>query len=257
MAGLMAKNLSDTEIAQMFSDYVTRMEEKERHTGAAVKEADAFDTFLESEFPRNVRLQVNLYDRMMNTAIEFEESGFIAGFKTAMALMSGNDDLFPKPIETGVKTAQEQDLSTKPNKSTHKVETRQHEAANDVQATGKSKPIYAPAINSNFIEEDGVINTKQIADMFETTNFKVVRRIEKQILPYLDETTRKYFIKVEGHNIQHKTTVFYKLNKTACNLYLKEMEPKRKNFVNIAGGCAKLQELMQKVFPSERVPLPA
>ena len=62
MDGLMAKKLSDTEIAQMFADYVTRMEDRERHTGAAVKEADAFDTFLESEFPRNIRLQTNLYN---------------------------------------------------------------------------------------------------------------------------------------------------------------------------------------------------
>ena len=227
MDGLMAKKLSDTEIAQMFADYVTRMKDRERHTGAAVKEADAFDTFLESEFPRNIRLQTNLYNRMMNTAVEYEESGFIAGFKTAMALLSGQEELLPAPTQI----------------TTPKAET--------------SKPIYAPAINSNFIEEDGVINTKQIADMFETTNFKVVRRIEKQILPYLDEGTRKYFVKVEGHNIQHKPTVFYKLNKTACSLYLKEMEPKRKNFVNIAGGYAKLQELMRKVFPTEKVPLPA
>lgn len=257
MTGLMAKKLSDAEIAQMFADYVVRMEEKERHTRAAVKEADAFDTFLESEFPRNVRLQANLYGRMMNTAIEFEESGFIAGFKTAMALMSGNDDLLPKSTETEAKTAQEQDLTMKPNNSTPKVEISKHEATNKAQAAGESKPIYAPAINANFIEEAGVINTKQIADMFETTNFKVVRRIEKQILPYLDEATRKYFVKVEGHNIQHKPTVFYKLNKTACDLYLKEMEQKRKNFVNIAGGYAKLQELMQKVFPTEKVALPA
>lgn len=241
MVGLMAKNLSDTEIAQMFADYVTRMEGKERHTGAAVKEAGAFDTFLESEFPRNVRLQTNLYGRMMNTAVEFEESGFIAGFKTAMALLSGQEESLPVPTQI----------------TTSKVETSEHEAVKKAQEAGESKPIYAPAINSNFIEEAGVINTKQIADMFETTNFKVVRRIEKQILPYLDEATRKYFVKVEGHNIQHKPMVFYKLNKTACDLYLKEMEQKRKNFVNIAGGYAKLQELMQRVFPTEKVSLPA
>ena len=241
MTGLMAKKLSDTEIAQMLADYVVRKEEKERHTGAAVKEADAFDTFLESEFPRNIRLQTNLYDRMMNTAIEYEESGFIAGFKTAVALLSGQEELLPTPTQI----------------TTQKAETSQHEAVNDSHAVETNKPIYAPAINANFIEEAGVINTKQIADMFETTNFKVVRRIEKQILPYLDEATRKYFVKVEGHNIQHKPTVFYKLNKTACDLYLKEMEQKRKNFVNIAGGYAKLQELMQKVFPTEKVALPA
>lgn len=232
---------SDTEIAQMFSDYVGRMQDTERHTKAACKEVDAFDVCCSSEFPQNIRLQNLMYDKMMSTAVEFEESGFIAGFKTAMALLSGQEELLPKPTQI----------------STPEVEKSQHEAVNDAQVTANSKPIYAPDINSNFIEEAGVINTKQIADMFETTNFKVVRRIENQILPYLDETTKNYFVKVEGHNIQHKPTVFYKLNKTACTLYLKEMEPKRKNFVNIAGGYAKLQELMQKVFPTEKCPLPA
>jgi len=88
---------SDTEIAQMFSDYVTRMQDKPRHTGAALKESDAFDTFCESEFPRNRRLQVNLFERMMNCAVEYEESGFIAGFKTAMALKSGQEEVFSEP----------------------------------------------------------------------------------------------------------------------------------------------------------------
>ncbi len=90
-----ADRYSDTEIAQMFSDYVTRMEDRPRHTGAALKEADAFETYCESEFPRNVRLQVQLFNRMMDTAVEYEESGFIAGFKTAMALMSGDDGFLP------------------------------------------------------------------------------------------------------------------------------------------------------------------
>ena len=70
----MANRYSDTEIAQMFSDYVTRMEDRPRHTGAAIKEADAFNLFCESEFPMNVRLQTQLFERMMNTAIEYEES---------------------------------------------------------------------------------------------------------------------------------------------------------------------------------------
>lgn len=38
-----------------------------------------------------------MYDKMMDVAIEFEESGFIAGFKTAMALLSGQEELLPVP----------------------------------------------------------------------------------------------------------------------------------------------------------------
>ena len=48
---------SDTELAQMFSDYVNRMQGEERHTAAACKEVDAFDTCCQSEFPNNAKLQ--------------------------------------------------------------------------------------------------------------------------------------------------------------------------------------------------------
>ena len=97
------------------------------------------------------------------------------------------------------------------------------------------------------------ITTKQIAEMFETTNFKVVKRIESQIFPYLDEESKKYFQKVDGVNVQHKPVTFYKMNKAACKIYLKAVETKKKNFINIAGGYAKLQELMEKVFPAEKI----
>ena len=80
--------LSDAEIAQMFSDYVGRMQDKERHTRSACKEVDNFDTCCASEFPNNVRLQNLMYEKMMDAAVEFEESGFIAGFKTAVAIIS-------------------------------------------------------------------------------------------------------------------------------------------------------------------------
>ena len=89
--------------------------------------------------------------------------------------------------------------------------------------------------------------------MFETTNFKVVKRIENQIFPYLDEESKKYFQKVDGVNVQHKPVTFYKMNKAACQIYLKALETKKKNFINIAGGYAKLQELMEKVFPAEKI----
>ena len=40
-------------------------------------------------------------------------------------------------------------------------------------------------------------------------------------------------------------------------MYLEIMEPKKTQFINIAGGYAKLQELMQSTFRTEAVPLPA
>lgn len=255
---------SDTEIAQMFSDYVARMQDKPRHTKAAIKEADAFDTFCGSEFPRNVRLQNGLFERMMNAAVEYEESGFIAGFKTAMALLSGNDGLLPVPSGCRENAGKDQEQALPPSTyiSITEPETRQHEATNDSKEGDKADntPVgfrKNPPDDANFKEDSDHINTVQIAEMFGTTNFKVVRRIEKLILPYLDERTKAHFIRVEGFNIQHKKCTFYKMDSTACQLYLKELEAKKGTYVNIAGGYAKLKELMERMFPAEKLALPA
>ena len=77
----------DAAIAELFCEYVKSMEDKPRHTTAAETEADMYDRFCVGAFPDNVKLQSELYDKMMNVAVEFEESGFIAGFKTAMKLL--------------------------------------------------------------------------------------------------------------------------------------------------------------------------
>lgn len=82
--------MNDKVIAQMFSDYVNRMADQERHTEAACVEVDNFDVFLTGAFPDNSKLQNALYERMLNVAVEFEESGFIAGFKTAMQIFLVN-----------------------------------------------------------------------------------------------------------------------------------------------------------------------
>lgn len=219
------KLLDNAAIARLFCDYVTKMEDKPRHTVKADLEVGIFDQFCAGAFPHNTRLQNGLYDKMMNVAVEYEESGFVAGFRYAVALLSG----------------QEQTLS-----EAEQIPT--HEAEQTVQEAVKGSQNELQMIDS--IGND-CITTKQIAEMFETTNFKVVSRIEQQILPYLDQESKKFFCKVEGVNVQHKPVTFYKLNRAACQLYLKEMEPKRKKFINIAGGYAKLQELMETVFPSD------
>lgn len=219
------KLLDNAAIARLFCDYVTKMEDKPRHTVKADLEVGIFDQFCAGAFPHNIRLQNGLYDKMMNVAVEYEESGFVAGFRYAVTLLS----------------SQEQTLS-----EVEQIPT--HEAEQTVQEAVKGSQNELQMIDS--IGND-CITTKQIAEMFETTNFKVVSRIEQQILPYLDQESKKFFCKVEGVNVQHKPVTFYKLNRAACQLYLKAMEPKRKKFINIAGGYAKLQELMETVFPSD------
>lgn len=262
------RRLSSTEIAQMFCDYVTRMEDMPRHTKAAQKETEAFDRFCESEFPRNIRLQVQLCDRMMNAAVEYEESGFIAGFQTAAALFLGDEDLLPVPtcascMKNGGK-AQEQATKAYPNNSTLNPEKGSLEASNESGGICKAKEYSSiaefhrnPPKEATFVMDDEHITSLQIAEMFGTTNTKVIRRIEAQILPYIGDDAKKHFIRVEGYNIQHKKCTFYRLDSVACHMYVKEIEPKKGTFVNIAGGCAKMQELMNRMFPAEKTLLPA
>lgn len=78
--------MSEKEITRLFCDYVTRTESRPRHTAEAEREVDVFDQFCADAFPHDIKLHIELLDRMMNVAVEFEESGFIAGFKTAMRL---------------------------------------------------------------------------------------------------------------------------------------------------------------------------
>ena len=147
---------SDTELAQMFSDYVNRMQGEERHTVAACKEVDDFDTCCQSEFPNNVRLQGLMWDKMMNAAVEYEESGFIAGFKTAAALILGQEEYLPEPT----------------NISTSKSESRLPEA--------EQKP---QCMNNDVQSPDKYVDTKQLAKMFGRTNFKMCRTISTTLFP--------------------------------------------------------------------------
>lgn len=214
----------DVVISRLFSDYVISREDKPRHTDKADLKVGVFDAFCTGAFPHNARLQNQLYEKMMNVAVEYEESGFIAGFKYAMTLIS----------------SQEQTEEELPQIPTPEEKITVQEAVNEAQN------VMVDSIKGN------CITSKQIAEMFEIRNSKVVHRIEKFILPYLDAESQSYFQKIECVNSQYKPMTVYKLNKAACQQYLKSVETMRKNFVNIAGGYIKMQELMEKVFPSEK-----
>lgn len=81
------EKLDITVIKKAFGDYVKNMHCKERHTEEACKSVDAFEKFCEEKIPDNYRLQSDLYSYMMDAAVDYEESGFIAGFKTAVKLL--------------------------------------------------------------------------------------------------------------------------------------------------------------------------
>lgn len=77
---------TNKQIQEMFCDYVESNNDKERHTDIACDEVEKFEAYCKEKFPTDKVVQRELFDKMMNTAVEYEESGFIAGFKYAIAL---------------------------------------------------------------------------------------------------------------------------------------------------------------------------
>ena len=75
--------ITDAEIQQKFVEYVEKWQDAgERHSKAAVKELDSLEAYLEGTYsPQEVGA---LLSRSTDVAVEFEESGFIAGYRLAM-----------------------------------------------------------------------------------------------------------------------------------------------------------------------------
>lgn len=78
---------TDMQIQAMFCDYVETNNERERHTEAACEEVEKFEAYCKETFPTDKVVQRELFDKMMDTAVEYEESGFIAGFRYAIDLV--------------------------------------------------------------------------------------------------------------------------------------------------------------------------
>ena len=82
---------ADEEVIAMFEEYIATYETKERHTENACKEVQIFDEFCERHFPGNIKKQTEFYDKMMSVAVEFEEGGFVAGFRWALSMMKSGE----------------------------------------------------------------------------------------------------------------------------------------------------------------------
>lgn len=213
---------SDTELAQMFSDYVNRMQGEERHTVAACKEVDDFDTCCQSEFPNNVRLQGLMWDKMMNAAVEYEESGFIAGFKTAAALILGQEEYLPEPT----------------NISTSKPESRLPEA--------EQKP---QCMNNDVQSPDKYVDTKQLAKMFGRTNFKMCRTISKTVLPYLSDDERGCIVAVREKERNQKEQVIFRLGLNGCKKFLEVCNDRQhRQLANFITGAELLKQEMERIW---------
>ena len=229
-----AVGLNETAIRSMFRSYVEGTGGRPRHTKEAYLEAGKYSAFVTGAISGNGRLQEELYQRMMNCAVEYEESGFVAGVRFALRL--------PPEIQASLIAG---------NPTTHlETEAALKQPTNGAQKGNSGTPPKdtlndgVPAANA-----DTTISSKQIAEFFETSNAKVVNRIEGMILPHLDEQSKRFFRMDIEITAQHRRYKVYHLNKAACELYLTELDPHKK-YVNIAGGIVKMRELMKTVFPS-------
>ena len=228
-----AVGLNETAIRSMFRSYVEGTGGKPRHTKEAYLEAGKYSAFVTGAISGNGRLQEELYQRMMNCAVEYEESGFVAGVRFALRL--------PPEIQASLIAG---------NPTTHlETEAAFKQPTNGAQKGNSATPP-KDTLNSgaSAANTGAAISSKQIAEMFETSNAKVVNRIEEMILPRLDAQSKRFFRMDVERTTQHRRYKVYYMNKAACDLYLEEIESHKK-YVNIAGGIVKMRELMKTVFP--------
>lgn len=77
-------SLSDEQLSQYFKDYVDSTQCKERHTDIACDEVEAYDSMVSRMFLNDINVQNRLYDKMMDVSVEYEVSGFLAGYRMCL-----------------------------------------------------------------------------------------------------------------------------------------------------------------------------
>ena len=243
----MVVGFEPADIRKMYAEYVQEWDGRNRQTPEAWKTLDQYDAYTRERFPMSSQIQGDLYDRMMECAVAFEESGFIggfgAGFRCAIRLLQGDSGAVPfEPISNTPTPERTQhgpiQASTAPS-GLPLTDTSAHGVRRHEQGTASA-----------------VISSRQIAEIFETSNWKVVRRIDL-LLPELDTQSRSFFcLKIES-NVQRRKYRIYYLNRAACDIYLDRMEPYKK-YINVMGGMTKMRELMNTMIssPSGSVSLP-
>lgn len=207
------KELTNEQLAEYFKEYVESCQCKERHTDAACNEVEQYDKLVAYFFPKELKPQVKLYDKMMDVAVEYEESGFMAGYRMCL------------------KHLQEQEQS------------RGSEATNPTPEEIKPQV----QVETGSVDALDFISSRQIGDMFSAPNGKVVRRIKNQILPYCTDEQRKEFSLTSERSRQNKYIEVYRLSKKACGIYLDHME-KWSGMLNVMNGISEMRKKMQEVF---------
>jgi hypothetical protein len=207
------KDKTDEELESYFKQYVENFQCAERHTKAACDEVAKYDKLVEYFFPKEIKPQMKLYNKMMDVAVEFEESGFMAGYRLCLKHLQEQGEI---PTEE----------STNPPPA-------------DIQRQEME--------NTSSIDTNDFISTKEIGKMFGTPNWKIVRRIDEFILPKVPDDERGDFIKMEDENVQNRTTTVYWMGHNACKKYVDYMMNSKK-FHNVEVGIAKLIVEMQNKF---------
>ena len=201
------------QLAEYFSEYVDGCQCKERHTEAACNEVEQYDKMVAYFFPKELKPQNRLYDKMMDVAVEYEESGFMAGYRMCLKHLQ----------------EQEQQAQTNTTNSIPKEPKKQEQA------------------DAGSVDALDFISSRQIGEMFSAPNGKVVRRIKNQILPYCTDDERREFSLASERSRQNKYIEVYRLSKKACGIYLDHME-KWSGMINVMTGISEMRKRMQEVF---------
>ena len=207
------KELTDEQLAEYFREYVGGCQCKERHTEAACNEVEQYDKMVAYFFPKELKPQNRFYDKMMDVAVEYEESGFMAGYRMCLKHLQ----------------EQEQQAQTDTTNSIPEEPKRQEQA------------------DTGSVDALDFISSRQIGEMFSAPNGKVVRRIKNQILPYCTDDERREFSLTSERNRQNKYIEVYRLSKKACGIYLDHME-KWSGMINVMTGISEMRKRMQEVF---------
>lgn len=210
---IIPKELTDEQLVEYFREYVDGCQCKERHTEAACNEVEQYDKMVAYFFPKELKPQNRLYDKMMDVAVEYEESGFMAGYRMCL------------------KHLQERERQTQTN-TTNSI---------------PEEPKKQEQADTGSVDALDFISSRQIGEMFSAPNGKVVRRIKNQILPYCTDDERREFSLSSERSRQNKYIEVYRLSKKACGIYLDHME-KWSGMINVMTGISEMRKKMQEVF---------
>lgn len=233
-----ALRFNDQAIQQTFFRYVESFEDRERHSEEAVRCMEAFDDFCSKHIIGDAMDKIKAYTMMTDAMVEFEEGGFIAGFKTAIGILLSEEWQGEAPQQ-----------EPRPPKALEHVLNRQ--AQNNTMKEEKTM-LGAANVPQDVPEPDKYIDTTQIAKFLGRTNWKTVRTINRSLLPFLTESEKKGFVPAKIRDSHKKEQIIYKLTLDGCKKFLELCEKGQwRNYANFQAGAELLKQEMEKVWCGE------